>query len=544
MTLAHAPTTDGILSNPPLRRLQISTAATSFGKWAFALALGVYAFRKGGAAAVGLVALIQAIPAAISAPVLGLAGDRFSRQRVLLVTNLTRSLLLGLIAAAVLLHAPIGVVFALAVVFSIVSTANQPARAALIPVLARTPREVSSATAMMGSVDIGSFLVGAGIGGIVLANTSVQFVVAICSVAYLVASYLMFEIPRDGRPAMHKREHPLAELAAGFKAVHGESDLRLSIGMISVLSVIDGLTNVLVIVTAIDLLDTGTAGIGYLNIAYGIGGLLGGSAAYALLRQSHLTRTIAIGSLALGLPLAMLGWQPSEPLGLVAWAGVGFGIVSVKVAGLTLVQRLSGDRVLARVLAVVETTFVASIGAGAMLAPLLISTFDVTGALIATGALLPIVIALRWRALRQLELGAPVPQQEFELLRHCPVFSPLPLATTESLAGRVARVEFEAGDEIIRQGDEGDRFYVIASGSVAVFEDGAFRRNQSVGESFGEIALLRSSPRTATVKALEHCELLALDREPFLRSVTGYADSHEAAVEVSEQFLAPITATN
>src|ERR1700722_14299849 len=329
-------------SNTPLRRLQISTAATSLGKWAFVVTLSVYAFRRGGTAAVGLVALIQAGPAVLAAPVLGLAGDRYPRQRVLLVTNAARALLLAAVAFSVCEGAAEPVVFALAALFSMVSTANQPARAALIPALARSPGEVSSATAVMGTVDTASFLLGAGAGGVVLAATSVALLVALCCGAYCVATMLMLGIPVDARPARRISERPLPALAAGFHTVLSDSRLRLVLGMMATLSVIDGLSGVFVIVTAIRLLHIGTQGVGYLNIARGAGGLAGGAVAFA-----HVA------------------------LGLVAWCGLGFGYVLVKASGIATIQRLSGDRVLARVLAVLETTLVETLGLGAILAPAL-----------------------------------------------------------------------------------------------------------------------------------------------------------------------------
>jgi Cyclic nucleotide-binding domain/Major Facilitator Superfamily len=525
------------VTNPPLRSLQISTAATSLGKWAFAVTLSVYAFREGGAAAIGLVALIQAAPATLAAPLLGLAGDRFPRQRVLLVTNVLRALLLAVIAAATIEGLAVSVVFVLAALFSTVSTANQPARAALIPVLARSPGEVSSATAVMGSIDTSSFLLGAGGGGVVLAATSVSFVIALCCLAYVVAAVLILEIPVDARPAPRRSEPPLHALAAGFQTVLHDAHLRLVVMVMAALSVVDGLMNVLVIVTAIRLLHIGTAGIGYLNIARGAGGLIGGTAAFALLGRSRLTVALALGTLALGAPLVLLGVLPHVVLGVAAWGAFGLGYVLVKVSGLTLVQRLSGDRVLARVLAVVETTFVATIGLGAILAPALVSLIGLRGALIATGAALPALTAIRWMALRRLEIGVPVPVREFELLRRCPVFAPLPLATAEGLARRLVPLEVPAGAEVITQGDPGDRFYLIADGEVEIIENGVFRRRQGPGESFGEIALLHDIARTATVRAIEATRLLTLDRDPFLISVTGHADSHDAAVDVAERFL-------
>ncbi len=200
-------------------------------------------------------------------------------------------------------------------------------------------------------------------------------------------------------------------------------------------------------------------------------------------------------------------------------------------------QRLSGDFVLARVLAVLETTFVAAIGLGAILAPALESLFGVRGALIVTGAALPLATAAAWSRLRSLEVGAPAPQEAFEALRRCRLFAPLPLATIEGLARRLVPLEVGTGTEVVTQGEVGDRFYLIIDGAVEILQDGVLRRRQGAGDSFGEIALLYDIRRTATVRALTSTHLFALDRDPFLLSVTGHTDSHDVGIEVADAFL-------
>ncbi len=82
---------------------------------------------------------------------------------------------------------------------------------------------------------------------------------------------------------------------------------------------------------------------------------------------------------------------------------------------------------------------------------------------------------------------------------------------------------------MITQGDQGDSFYLIEEGEVEVFENGDFRRNEGPGESFGEIALLRDVPRTATVKATERTRLLRLERDQFIGAVTGHRRSRHLA---------------
>src|SRR5439155_993202 len=135
----------GIYSNPRLRRLQLAWVGSSVGTWGYVIALMVYAYRQGGAGAVGLVGLIRWFPAAIAAPFGGMLGDRFPRLRVMLVSDLIRAGALAVSAGAIALDAPAVTVYLLAVLVALVSQAFQPAEAALLPTLAETPEELAAA---------------------------------------------------------------------------------------------------------------------------------------------------------------------------------------------------------------------------------------------------------------------------------------------------------------------------------------------------------------------------------------------------------------
>jgi hypothetical protein len=223
--------------------------------------------------------------------------------------------------------------------------------------------------------------------------------------------------------------------------------------------------------------------------------------------------------------------------GFIGWLGIGVGYTFVEVAARTLLQRLGSDETLARALGFLETSRLGAMAAGSIAVPGLIALFGVKGAVLAIAALLPAFALLRWSALRALEIGAPVEETRFRLLRQHPIFAPLPMDALERLSRDLVSVDAAAGKSIVSQGEPGDRFYLIKAGQVEVFVDGVFRRSESPGDCFGEIALLNEVPRTATVRAVSDCTLLTLDRNHFISAVTGYRRSTEAAGSVVDRRL-------
>jgi hypothetical protein len=201
----------------------------------------------------------------------------------------------------------------------------------------------------------------------------------------------------------------------------------------------------------------------------------------------------------------------------------------VDVAGLTMLQRAVPDVVLARAMAVMESVFIGTIGLGSILAPALISAVGIRWALVITGSFLPVLVAIFWRRLLTIDTEAVVPEEQLALLRAIPMFAPLPPVTLEHLASSLERVRLPASAVVFRQGDAGDHFYVIEQGEVEISVDGTAPKVEGRGAYFGEIALLRDVPRTATVSARTDVELFTLDRDEFVGAVTGHAPSAEAA---------------
>ncbi len=187
---------------------------------------------------------------------------------------------------------------------------------------------------------------------------------------------------------------------------------------------------------------------------------------------------------------------------------------------------------------VLETGSYAGVGIGAILAPALVALVGIRGALIATGLVLPGLAVAFWRTLDRINDRVVVPERELELLRRLPIFAPLPPATIERLAMNLVPIHRGRGETIVKKGEAGDRFYVVADGELDVAVDGAPTKRLTVGDAFGEIALLRDVPRTASVRASTDVDLYGLDREAFVSAVTGTSASSRAADELIETRLA------
>lgn len=517
-----------VFRNPNIRRIEGAWAASIIAHWAYGIALAVYAYRDGGAAAVGLIGLVRFLPSAVASPFAAVLGDRFRRERVIVCAELTRAVLLAATTVAVMMDGPAVLVYLLAGLVAIAYSAVRPAQAALLPSLAKTPQELTAANVTSSTIESLGIFGGPAIGGILLAATSPDVVFGCAAGAFLLAAILVSRVRVEKQPEPRERRGGvLTEFTAGFVTLAREKGLRILVLLLICQTLVAGALNVLIVVTALQLLDLGEEGVGFLNSAVGIGGLFG-AVLSAVLIGRRLTSNFLIGILLWGIPISLIGVFPEPAPALVLLAFVGLGNTLVDVSAFTLLQRAVPDEVLARVFGAVQGLWVATIGIGAILAPLLIAAVDIRGALMITGALLPVVAILLRSRLSELD-AVPVPEGRLALLRAIDLFAPLPAPTLESLAGSLVPVRVAAGEEVFRQGDIGDRYYIVAEGAVDVVADGRVVAVTGEGGYFGEIALLRDVPRTATVRAKSEVELLALDREDFIAAVTGHAASADAA---------------
>ena len=531
-----------VVRNPNLRWLELAWTGSIIGHYAYLVAVSVYAYGVGGEKAVGLIFLARLLPAALAAPFAGMLGDRYRRERVLLLTNVCRIVLVGSAAVGVFLDAEPLIIYVLAVAATIVTTPFRSAQAALTPQLARSPSELTAANAVASGIDSLALFIGPAIAGLLLAVASTGLVFTMTALLLVLSALfiLLIRVEPSERPRGEVEPSTImSEAFAGFRAIGTHPSLRMMVALIGAQTAVAGAVQVYIVVASIELLDFGRGGVGFLNSAIGVGAFVGAVAALSLTGARRLSPAFLLGMILWGIPLIALAVWPEAVAALLLFGVIGVGNSIASVSGLTLVQRAVPDAVLARVFGVIQMLLLASMGIGAAVAPALIGFLDLEGALVVTGAFLPVMVVVAWRVVSRIDKTAVVPdREELRILSSVPIFAPLPGMTLEHLAGRLVPMRLEPGTMIIREGDPGDRFYIVAEGTVEISEGDFPVSELSAGGYFGEIALLRDVPRTATVSSKTPVVLYALDREDFLAAVTSHAPSAEAAEEVVSSRLA------
>lgn len=531
-----------VFINASLRRAVIAYFWFNFGEWATWIAILVHAFQRGGATESGIVALLQLVPAAIVAPMAANLADRWPRERALLGAYGLQAAAMTAAAAALLLDGPSPVVYLFAAATTTAVSLARPAHGSLLPSLAMTPAQLTAANVASGAVQNVSILLAPTVAGLLLAVSGAGAVFVLTAGGMLVASLLVAGVKTEPHvPTEHAAGERLAGgdgLAAGFTTLFRLAGPRTIVVLIGAGGMIEGALDVLVIVLAIDLLKVGEAGVGFLGSAVGAGGLIGAAAAATLVGRPRLARPFALGLVLWGLPLALVGLAPIAVLAFALLLAAGAGRSLMDVAGRTLLQRAAPGDVLARVLGVLEGLHMAMLGLGSIAVPALIGLIGAREALVAVGLFLPLAVAASWRALKAVDAAAVVHVRELELLRAIPLFAPLAPQAIERLSANLVPVRVLAGDWVIRQGDSGDRYYVVDQGRTEVFIDDRLVRSEGPGSGFGEIALLRDVPRTASVRAATDLGLFALDRDAFLATVSGHPKSRRSADDLVAERLA------
>ena len=515
------------LRNRSLRRVEIAYGLAVGAEWAVWIAFLVYGYTRGGPSAAMTIALVQVVPTALLAPALGLLASRYRVGRVLLAGYLVEAATLVVAGALIALGAPRWSVFVIAALVSMAITVTRPIQAAFVPALVRTPDELTASNVLAGWSENAWKLIAPAIAGVLMDLHGPALAIAGTSVMVFAAALLV--APVSGSAKVRASPETGEEFRSSLSTVAHDRSLRVLLGVQCVYQIIVGATDFLMVILALSILHIGQGGAGYLNAALGAGGLLAGLATVRLIGRANLAGFAIFTLLSTTLALAALGFNSLVFAAYLLLGLVGFGGGLFDVTARTLLQRAAPPDSLASAFAVLESCMDVGLAVGVLI---------VRGAFLIGGdrgafwipalAGTVIVVGLCGRLL-SIDHSAPVPHVQIELLRSVPIFSGLSGPALEGVAHQLAPTTAPAGTVVIRQGDPGDRYYLIADGTLAVNRDGVDVATIGRGQGFGEIALISDSPRTASVTARSDVLLYGLDKDQFVLVLTGHAAAHEAA---------------
>ena len=451
------------LRNGALLRSLLSFGASFTAEWSFVVAISLVAYADGGALAVGLVGMLRLLPAAFLAPVISTYGDRMPPERLLFASSAVRGVATLAIAPVLVAGGPPVVVYGLAIVSSIAFTPYRASHSALMPLLCRTPDELTAVNVVRGALDSLSVIIGPLVAALLVAVVDVSAVFVFAGACGLVSAALLIRLDyaRIAAPGLARRQL-VAEVREGFSAVGSSPGVGVVVGFVVLQVLIRGAFSVFVVVTVIDLLEREEAIVGVLQGAVGIGALVGSLACTLLVGSRAMTRWLGVAVVLWGLPLAIIGLVPYYVVALFSAAVIGVGNAMVDVTAFTLIARMTPRHVQARVFGILESVGALALGIGSLLAPLLIALFGARAALLAVGLLAPIVTLLWWRRLAAIDRSVAVRTDDILLLRQVPMLRPLPVPVLEQLAQGVVRVERRRRRDRVRGG--GDRRQLLRRG--------------------------------------------------------------------------------
>ena len=534
-----------IAANRGLRNLQLASVAWSAAEAAYLVGLLVLAHADGGTAAVAFVAVIRSLPSVVLAPALMAATDRVERDLLLRMVLAARLLCVVGATAFVIGGGPPPVIYLLCAVDAIAAALLRPLRVTLAPALARSPEELVAANVATSTGDSMAGLAGPAFaaGLLVVGGIPPTFVAGSAVMALALGAAYGVRVAGSANAAAGRRPGPERPAPGGgrrpvFRDLADLPHARVVVAMFVGQRFVRGMLTVLIVAAALDVLRIGDSGVGVLTAAVGFGGLAGGAVALGLVGRRRLAPAFFAGLVAWGAGIALGGVLPITWVAIAGLAAAGVGKVVLDVAGFSLLQRTVPLAARSRVFGLLEGLVTAALALGSIGASLLVNAFGGTWAIVVAGSVPVVLAVVAWPVLRSADAASVVPERELRLLQGVAMFRPLQLTTIEHLAGVLERREVPAGEAVVRKGESGDRFYIVDTGRLETVVDGRVVAELGPGDSFGEIALIRETPRTATVRALEPTVVEALPREPFLAAVTGQADAFAAAAEVVRGRLA------
>ena len=516
-----------------LRRVLAAYLGFTVAEMANFIAILIYAYEVGGSAALGLVAFLTLAPAAVFAPVGATLGDRFRREVMLTMAYAVFAATSALVAIALYADWPVGVVYLLAAVNATVLTLVRPFHESLLPALARTTEQLAAGYVAGGTIENLGLIVGPLLAGLTAAAWGTGAVFVITTVLLLLGTFLVWGVQTRTAADPSTGQNAVQMTLEGF-AAFSESRPRVILVLLNSVIFLSGVLDVAIIVLAFEVFGSEDAGTAWLNAVIGVGAAAGSVLAVVLIGRRHLASSMWRGLVLIAVSVSLIPVFRSQAAALVALAVMGAGWTFVDISGRIMLQRVIPLGGLSRAFGVLEGSSMAAEALGSAAGAVLIGWLGVGWALVIAGLLIVFLVLVNRRALQGADVGVMVPIEHLHLLRSIPMFAALGPAELERLATSADEESVGPGSAVCVQGEPGERFYLVERGTARVVRDGTDVATLESGDFFGEIALLKDIPRTATVEAVSELDLLVLERGPFLDAIKSSACQIEAARAVSQ----------
>lgn len=541
----------GVLANHSYRRMLASYAASRTGDFLYNTALVVVVLQQTGSALwVSLLWVVRLLPYVLVTPFAGVLADRMDRRRLMVLTDVVRAALMVAFVVLVAADAPVWTLVALSGVAGVVATPFMSAFLASLPEVLEED-QLGSANSLITTTEQASTIAGPALaaGILLLGLDTLPF--ALNAATFVLSALLLWGVrlrsrSADGTDADRADEAPatvLADLREGLATIARNRVVLLAVAVTSAATLAFGMELVLLPLVSRDLLGTGEAGVGILEAAAGVGGVVGALLAVRVADTRRVLLVFGVVTIVMVVPLALFS-VVREPW--VAWVlmpieGAAVGLLDVVFA--TVLQRTVPVRRLARVDGLITSLVVLATVVGSLLAPLLLTVLTLPQVLLvaagisATGGALVLV-----RAREPL----PSPTVDPDLARLLPRMSAL-AGATPSLRSAVglaaARDEVPAGTVLMAEGDAAEEVLLLAAGRCTVTGLDEAGRDVPVArveapDVLGEIGVLQRRPRTATVTTVEPCVVWRVPGDVFAQAVAAEAEAPMALTRGIETRLA------
>jgi CRP-like cAMP-binding protein len=510
-------------SNVAVKRVVGGFAALTLGEWVLGTTVAIHAYPVGGALLVGLVGF-RFFPAAVAGLVTAQFADTHRRERVLTATATIRALTSGLVAASLALNLPFAIPLLLVWFDAAAGSAYRPAQATLLPTLVHTPTEFTSATALASHAKSSGQMFGALAGGLLVAGLPIAIAVSAATVLYAASALTTARIRAPAPPASPGvgLRGRLLRMRDGMVAISGDREAKEIVAYACMRSAVRGVWISLGVVAALKLLGLGNAGFGILMAAAGAGAVAAIPLSVLLVGRRRLARWMAAGLLMCGAPIAAIGAAAAGIPAVAFMVGWGMGMAVSDVAAQAVLNRVVSPRSVAPVTGLMESGKLLFEGGACLLAPALVSTLGIRDALVVVGVVVALVVAGGARAFTRIDARAVGRVDVSHLLASVRLFHRLRVDLLEGVVAQLTPLAVAAGQDVVTQGVDDHRgWYLVDQGRLEVLIDGFVVNELGRGDGFGELALLRDRPRSATVRTITEVKLLALERDAFLTAVGG-----------------------